>query len=94
MPIYRYDFLVGGHGRCLLFGPVSNAAYSVVRDRHDRDAEPIAVYKDGVLLWDRALIERIYAACQDDLTARPLPIPTAIMRLGERETANVATDPP
>jgi hypothetical protein len=50
MPIYGYDFLVGGHVRSLLFDLASNAAHSVVRDRHDRDAEPVAVYKDGELL--------------------------------------------
>lgn len=79
----RYDLYsrIGGHERALWYETAAGAASMSVSLLHDGQEEPVRV--DGQLLWDAAMLRRIYEACEADLAAnRP---PRALARLRARE---------
>jgi hypothetical protein len=87
---YRYRFRQGGWSRALVFIRASDALYSAISHLHEHDAEPVAIERDGQLLFDPALIERVYRACRPDLEHDSWTVPQALERLSAREDATVA----
>jgi hypothetical protein len=85
MLTYRYRFISGGHEAALLYVDASSAFYSAVTDLHDGSTQPLAIDRDGQPWADRAVIERCYAACREDLEQRPNAVPRVLEELGARE---------
>jgi hypothetical protein len=80
-----YEFVQGGHRRRLLFERVLPAVHKAVHDLHNGDAEADTISWGARLLYDRAALERIWAACQAELLADPWHVPTALEPTARRE---------
>jgi hypothetical protein len=81
----RYVFRQAGRECSLLYAEASSALCSAVLDLHEQRAEPVAVYRGGQVLYDRALIDRAYRACRAELVADPWKVPSPLRRLAARE---------
>jgi hypothetical protein len=78
-------FRQGGRERRLIYHRVSNALYSAVLDLHEHRAELVAIAWGTRRLYDRAAIERVWAACRDELIAAPWKVPASLDAAGCRE---------
>ncbi len=57
----------------------------VVSHLHAQEAEPLHVTKDRRALWGPPEMQRLYAACRDNLERDPWAVPAALGRLPARE---------
>jgi hypothetical protein len=80
-----YPFSRGGQQRALLSERVLAALYSAVIDLDEQRAEPVAIRLYGRVLYDRAALERVRAACRADLLADPWRMPAGLKAAARRE---------
>jgi hypothetical protein len=80
-----YTFAQGERERRLLFKRVRSALYSAVLDLDEQRAEPEAIRWGARLLYDRAALERVWAACRPELRADIWCMPMALEGAGRRE---------
>ena len=64
-----------------MFGHFADLAYTLVCDIHEQRAEPVGVYKEGALVWDRATMQRAYAAGRAGLRPSPMAVPRVLAQL-------------
>jgi hypothetical protein len=82
-----YRFRCAGEVRELLYERVTAALYTVLLDVHDDRATPIEVRYGGRRLYDAAALQRIYAACRDELVATQGQVPSNLEVVARHEAA-------
>jgi hypothetical protein len=85
LPSYKYIVRRGRHQWSAYFETAHEAAIAVVREYHRHTGVPMRVEKDGRLLWDTPLLERLYRVCRPDLERDDEAVPRALARLRARE---------
>jgi hypothetical protein len=80
-----YAFIQGSYRRELLFERALDAVHSAVMDLHEQRAVPLSIHWGGRRLYDRAALERVWAACRAELEADQRQVPTALGAAARRE---------
>jgi hypothetical protein len=80
-----YTFITGTQRRELLFERVLAAVYSAVMDLHSGCAAPLSIHWGGRRLYDRAALERVWAACRGELEGDPWDVPAGLEAAARRE---------
>jgi hypothetical protein len=88
-PYVVYTFIQGTQRRELLFERVLAAVYTAIVDLHEGRAAPLRVHWGGRWLYDRAALERGWAACRGELEADRWQVPAALEAAARREAARL-----
>jgi hypothetical protein len=80
-----YTFTQTGQRRSLLIERVLDALYSAVIDLDEQRAELEVIRLGEQVLYDRAALERVWAACRAEQEANIWQVPAALDPAGRRE---------
>jgi hypothetical protein len=90
-PFVVYTFVHGTRRRELLFERVLAAVYTAVIDLHEARAAPLSIHWGGRRLYDRAALERVWAACRGELDGDPWQVPGVLEFTARLEVCTRAT---
>jgi hypothetical protein len=93
MPSVVYTFTQAAEPRRLRFAQVRVALYHAVVDLHEARAAPTAIHWGPRLLYDRAALERVWAACRAELLADRWQVPPSLDAAGRQELGRARPPP-